>query len=260
MNRRDPLHEALREVELDDVVPLMPHGSRVLEIGGGSGIQALSLTRRGFVVSSVDLADRPRPLEAMFPVTDYDGTHLPFPDASFHVVFSSSVLEHVRDLPALLTDTRRVLAPGGIAVHVVPLPGWRAWAILGHYGFVLKRLMMPDAQVSGGHVAPASEKARERGWGYVIKRAVFPGPHGESPTALHELWDWRRSRWEERFREGGFAVERWVGTGAFTTAHGLWRGLGIPARRRLARMTGHPLGAAILRPIEARSGSRHQGT
>jgi len=48
-------------------------------------------------------------------VRTYDGRHLPFEPATFDIVFSNAVLEHVMDLPNLAKETARVLRPGGVA-------------------------------------------------------------------------------------------------------------------------------------------------
>jgi SAM-dependent methyltransferase len=49
-----------------------------------------------------------------------DGEGIPFPAGSFDLVVSNQVLEHVRDLDLLLRESARVLAPGGVSVHVFP--------------------------------------------------------------------------------------------------------------------------------------------
>jgi SAM-dependent methyltransferase len=45
----------------------------------------------------------------------------PFPDGSNDIVYSFSVLEHVRDLRAVLEESRRVLRPGGLSIHTIDL-------------------------------------------------------------------------------------------------------------------------------------------
>jgi SAM-dependent methyltransferase len=50
----------------------------------------------------------------------YDGRHLPFADASFDVVFSSQVLEHVFTPDAFLVEVGRVLRPGGHFLLTTP--------------------------------------------------------------------------------------------------------------------------------------------
>ena len=43
-----------------------------------------------------------------------DVQRLPFPDAHFDIVFANHMLYHVQDLPAALSQLRRVLKPGGV--------------------------------------------------------------------------------------------------------------------------------------------------
>jgi glycosyltransferase involved in cell wall biosynthesis/SAM-dependent methyltransferase len=52
-----------------------------------------------------------------------DITNLPFPDASFDLVYCSHVLEHVPDDGAAMRELLRVLVPDGLAVVMVPLAG-----------------------------------------------------------------------------------------------------------------------------------------
>src|SRR5438105_12903604 len=95
--------DALRAAEIERVVPFFPAGARVLEIGAGTGKQALELQRRGFEVSAIELADSNYAAHRVFPIKDYDGRSIPLPDASVDVVFSSNVLEHVPDLSRMHT-------------------------------------------------------------------------------------------------------------------------------------------------------------
>lgn len=46
---------------------------------------------------------------------------LPFPDASFDVVYASHVLEHIKNDRLALSEIRRVLAPGGVAILPIPI-------------------------------------------------------------------------------------------------------------------------------------------
>ena len=44
---------------------------------------------------------------------DLKANHIPYPDASFDVVFADNVMEHVGDPTAVFSEIRRVLKPGG---------------------------------------------------------------------------------------------------------------------------------------------------
>ncbi len=51
----------------------------------------------------------------------YEGTRFPFDDGQFEFVFSWSAFEHVRDVPAVLSELHRVLSGGGRAfIQVYP--------------------------------------------------------------------------------------------------------------------------------------------
>ena len=85
----------------------IPSDARVLDVGAGDGlIAALIQRRRGDIdISGVDVLVRP---ETHIPVTEYDGTKLPFPDSSFDAVMMVDVLHHVDDQLVVLAEAKRV--------------------------------------------------------------------------------------------------------------------------------------------------------
>ena len=91
-----PLFKLLRLAGLDGIARQVPPGARILELGAGTGVQALDLTRRGFDAATIDLSSSQYADDQMFPARAYDGRRIPFADSSFDVVFSSNVLEHIR--------------------------------------------------------------------------------------------------------------------------------------------------------------------
>ena len=146
--------DALRAAEIDKVVPFVPLGAHILEVGAGTGKQSLELLRRGFDVTAIEIADSSYAAHRVFPIIDYDGITIPLPDASVDVVFSSNVLEHVPDLARMHAEIRRVLKPGGQCIHVLPTHGWRFWTTLA---------CVPDAVVSLAAAVPQLvPRARQR--------------------------------------------------------------------------------------------------
>lgn len=75
------------------------------------------------------IAARVRPIVASYQTADLEGVgvdhqadlcDLPFPAQSFDLVIASHVLEHIKDDAKALSEIRRILKPGGIAVLPVP--------------------------------------------------------------------------------------------------------------------------------------------
>jgi ubiquinone/menaquinone biosynthesis C-methylase UbiE len=65
-------------------------------------------------------------------VLDLEKMHIPYPDASFDLVFADNVMEHVVDPPTTLAEIRRVLKPGGHPLAKTP----NKW----HYMPIIARL------------------------------------------------------------------------------------------------------------------------
>lgn len=241
----DHLNE-LRHAELQPLRHHFAAGARVLELGGGSGYQASVLHGWGCRVTSIDVETSTSAAQ-YYPVARYDGVAIPFPPASFDVVFSSNVLEHVVPdrLPALCGEMRRVLADPGRAIHLVPSAAWRWWSWLSRYGFLVeaargRRAATPPPGRPG---AP-----RARGIGHLVRRALAPPPHGEYPSAVSELYHYTRRRWSRAFRDGGFEVLDVTGAGVFYTDYALWPRLSVAWRRRAASLLGSACHVFVLRP------------
>ena len=98
---------------------------RLLEIGTGSGGIAhyfASQTRGRFLVEAVDVTDT-RQVRDGYGFQLVTSTTLPFQSASFDIVLTNHVIEHVGDRAAQLAhlaEVARVLKPGGIAYLAVP--------------------------------------------------------------------------------------------------------------------------------------------
>ena len=127
---------------LDRQVPLAH--KKLLEIGSGFGVSlavmtmefavdaygiepasegfnsSLSCARQLFVANGLDPSR----------VVDAVGESLPFPDATFDVVYSNNVLEHTADPARVLAEAFRVVKPGG-SVYI-EVPNYLAY-YEGHY-------------------------------------------------------------------------------------------------------------------------------
>jgi SAM-dependent methyltransferase len=103
---------------------LPPPGRATLDLGCGEGRVARDLTDLGHHVTATDVA--PSLLaaaEAAGSAERYvvaDGAALPFEDGAFDQVVAYNVLMDVPDVPAVVAEAARVLAPGGtLTVSIV---------------------------------------------------------------------------------------------------------------------------------------------
>lgn len=207
--------EAVRTYELQHVLGSFPPRCRVLEIGAGSGWQARHLSKLGFDVHAIDIASSNYSTDRVWPVEDYDGFHIPYPDRSFDCVFSSNAMEHIPHVREFQAEISRVLKDSGVVVHLVPSASWRFWTNLTN----------------------------------PIRYFSPPLVHGEhSANALTEIWRFRRAWWNQLFRATGWSVISARGNELFYTgcsvadAH-----LSMKRRRVLSRYLGSACNVFVLK-------------
>lgn len=111
--------------------------SRVLDYGCGAGQIVALLRGRGVDAYGCDVfyegGDYSRDVapELAPYVSRMAGNDIPFESASFDIVLSNQVFEHVPDIDTAAAEIARVLKPGGMALNVFPDRGvWRE----GHCG------------------------------------------------------------------------------------------------------------------------------
>jgi ubiquinone/menaquinone biosynthesis C-methylase UbiE len=126
------------EIEADrygNYAPWMPEvmefsdhgGEKVLEVGGGLGVDLAQFASHGATVTDVDLSAghlalaeehfRLRGIEGSF--IHHDGEDLPFGDASFDLVYSNGVIHHTPNTVTMVSEMYRVLRPGGRVIVMV---------------------------------------------------------------------------------------------------------------------------------------------
>lgn len=163
-------------------------GVRVLEIGAGFG-RLVSLYRHFGEVVLLDYSDdqlrdaRHTWGDDRMHYVAANWYHMPFADASFDAVLTVRVLHHAEDLPALMGEIARILAPGGIYV----------------LEFANKRNLKAIAR-------------------YALRRQAW-NPFDPAPVEYHPLhWDFHPRWMQALLRANGFTVERRLTVSHFRAA------------------------------------------
>jgi SAM-dependent methyltransferase len=222
-------------------------GSRVLDIGAGTGYQARTFSEWGCHVSAIDVERRPAD-DCFWPVTLFDGVRIPFLDSSFDILFSSNVIEHVKRPQQLLADSIRVLAPGGHAIHIVPSASWRWWTSSARYVHTLGAMVARAGENGYAKDGAGSLRTQYRS----LSDIVLGPPHGEFSAAAHELKAYRRDGWKRLFEQSGYDVIEVRNNRLFYTGYTMLPQLSLKVRRVLASVLGASCHVFVLRPKAAR--------
>jgi 2-polyprenyl-6-hydroxyphenyl methylase / 3-demethylubiquinone-9 3-methyltransferase len=188
-----------------------PHGKTALEVGSGGGILTEEICRLGFTTTGIDPAEESvntasNHAQASGLNIKYDigsGEGLPYADASFDCVFCCDVLEHVQDLPKVISEISRVLKPGGIFFYdtlnrtfvskMVAIKIWQEWK---RWAF-----MPPNLHVWEMFIKPEEIKILLQNNGFDWKEHTGSEPNVSIPKMLTYLR--KRAKGEWTFEELG---------------------------------------------------------
>jgi len=121
----NPVRIGYAKKVLDTVLKISPPGKSALEVGCGGGILCEEIARMQFDTTGIDPSEQSLRIAARHAESSrlrirYEvgtGEEIPYDDACYDVVFCCDVLEHVRDLPRVISEISRVLKPEGIFLY-----------------------------------------------------------------------------------------------------------------------------------------------
>jgi SAM-dependent methyltransferase len=242
---------SIRRAELEIVLDrhgALFAGADILEIGSGTGLQLQMLRAIGRSAEGVEIAGGPRGNRVVDGIRDYDGIHLPFADRSFDLVFSSNVIEHVTHEAELHADLRRVLRPGGRALHLVPSAAWRILTSGTHYP-ALACMVLGGGGPGAAGASDAATPPRRRGPWRLLAGALVSPRHGERGNRFTEAWHFSKPAWRRRFSQLGWTVESIEPTGLLYSGYGLFAGrLPLDFRLRLGALAGSACWICLMHP------------
>jgi SAM-dependent methyltransferase len=188
----DAYRRALVGLDVRRVADQVARGSRVLDVGCGSGDLAASLARAGYAMRGVEVApDAARVARERHGLDVTTGTlaEAAFPDGHFDAAVVWHVLEHVPDPPNLLREVWRVVRPGGRLVVQVPSfdsfqarlfrTRWFALDVPRHLHHFTPRSLTRTLERAGFETAPVRHGSL-RYDPVILASSLWPkmGPHG----------------------------------------------------------------------------------
>jgi 2-polyprenyl-6-hydroxyphenyl methylase / 3-demethylubiquinone-9 3-methyltransferase len=150
---------------IDQTVKKEPHEVAVLEVGCGGGILLEEIAEMGFNTTGIDPAEssvnaailhsKEKNLNIRYETGH--GENLPYESESFDVVLCCDVLEHVHDLPKVISEISRVMKKGGVFIYdtfnrtlmsnlgvIKIMQEWKRWAIMPPGLHVWEMFISPD--------------------------------------------------------------------------------------------------------------------
>jgi len=188
------------------------HGSRVLEVGVGTGRVALPLTRHVGTLYGIDLSRammrrlRAKAGAESVRLSEANALRLPFPRATFDAVVLVHVLHLIADWQSVLREIARVLKPEGLLLcgenfgnvlhNAVFEPLWAAW-----------RAAIPEEKVERiGLKQPVAEVLPPLGWRPVGEPQRLTYTIMRSPQSVYQMLASRQ--WSNTWRLSDAELER----------------------------------------------------
>ena len=201
----NPARVGYAKRKLIEELKIDPKATAALDVGCGGGFLTEEIARMGFDTTGVDPSERSvRAAASHARESGLDirygtgaGESLPFEDRSFGAVFCCDVLEHVRDLPKVISEISRVLRPGGVfcydtfnrtwasrlaAIKIIQV--WKPWAFIP-----------PNLHVWRMFIRPGELKSLLRQNGLEWKEHMGMMPNVPIPRLLGYLHKRARGEW-----------------------------------------------------------------
>lgn len=245
----------IRNAEMEVILKnFYPAGAHILEIGAGNGKQAAEIAAAGFRVDAIDVEDSNYSGHRIYNIKNYDGNKIPYDNDMFDIVFSSNVLEHIKNLESMHLEIIRVLKPEGYVVHVLPTHTWRFWSTLAAFIDSYQRSYL---LVCESNVRPELTRENIRRVFQLLLRLVstFISPflqkrHGERGNIFTEFFYFHPNWWRRNFNLNGFVVESDFSMNLFYTGSMiLGKSLTVKQRERLSSFLGNACHLYKLRPV-----------
>ena len=204
----------IREYDINKAFKNIPekYFSNALEIGSGDGFQSGLLIKycKSLVCTEINEERFDKSLlkqENGLRFMAADAENLPFPDNSFDLIFSSNMLEHVKDKKKSLSEMKRVLKNDGIMVHIIPNRLMKLFNFIFYYPFAIRIILNKEARkIAFAKIKDDSKRCNIKSKDVSVFRKMLPPIHGEDKNHFSEYINFGKNCWEKLFKENGVVV------------------------------------------------------
>jgi ubiquinone/menaquinone biosynthesis C-methylase UbiE len=119
------------EKRLKTILPYIPDGSRVLDIGCGDAEFLGKIKEVKHAGFSVGMDLRRMTKRSQIPLLRSDAENMPIKDESFDCIISAAVLEHLPNPEKGVSELSRILKSSGVLIITTPNPFYHKFADLG---------------------------------------------------------------------------------------------------------------------------------
>lgn len=186
----------------------------VLEIGAGDGFQSEIIHYYAKKIVSTEYnVERFLTLNAKNDNSMYkivcDAENLPFKDKFFDMVFSSNVLEHIKDRKSCMNEINRVLKKDGLMIHVMPNRLMKFFNFFLYYLFGLYLLINKKRRIIlFNKIKENTTRDNIKSKDKIFLAKLLPPIHGEYNSHIEEFVYYGKKRWIEFFNKQGYQVQR----------------------------------------------------
>lgn len=211
--RKETIHILFSELAKNGI---QSHFDHAIELGAGDAVQALELKKfcNELVVTEynkerLNMNAKEHEKGMTYLILDAESDRLPFNDGEFDLVFTSHVLEHLRERHKFLQEARRILKEDGTMIHIMPNRLWKTFNVAGYYPFAAYMLADKDRRKT------ALEKAKDnttrdniKSQNSSIMRKLIPPIHGEYPSHINEFRSFGKKQWIREIESCNLKVKK----------------------------------------------------
>jgi SAM-dependent methyltransferase len=220
----DPWGRFLRDFEIRHALAGFDpgHFANALELGCGSGKHSKCLAQycRRLVALEYDAKKLTEKSDGRITFVEGDAQDLSrFSDGQFDLIFSSNLIEHLREIDRCMSECRRVVTDDGLIIHTVPNRTWKVFHLALYYPFMGKALLRrvlskreatPRVDTCRGARPLFDDNLRPHRKRPLLRKLLPPEPHGISRSNRREFVNWGQRHWIAIFQRNGLEVIKTV--------------------------------------------------